>query len=233
MAELREQFIAVLGHDLRNPLNSITMGLPVLLETPLNERARRVVGRIQNSVARMAGLINNVMDFARTRMGAGLSLTRSIDHGLAAMLEQVIAELQVVWPGRTIRSDLSLSSPVACDGARISQLLSNLLANALTHGASDSPVLVHAGSDDSGFELSVTNQGEQIPPEAIDRLFEPFSRASTTQGQQGLGLGLYIASEIARAHGGTISVVSSPQQTCFSFRVPTHAEMNPTNSQNA
>jgi signal transduction histidine kinase len=233
LAELREQFIAVLGHDLRNPLNSITLGLPVLLETPLNERARRVVGRIQNSVARMAGLINNVMDFARTRMGSGLSLTRSIDYGLAGMLEQVIAELQVVWPDRTIRSELSLAMPVACDSARISQLLSNLLANALTHGASDSPVLVHARSDDSGFKLSVTNHGKQIPPEAADRLFEPFSRASTTEGQQGLGLGLYIASEIAQAHGGTISVVSSSQQTCFSFRMPTHSGMNPTNSQNA
>jgi signal transduction histidine kinase len=110
--------------------------------------------------------------------------------------------------------------PVACDGARISQLLSNLLANALTHGASDSPVLVHARSDENGFELSVTNNGEQIPPQAVDRLFEPFSRASTTQGQKGLGLGLYIAAEIARAHGGAISVVSSSQQTCFSFRMP-------------
>jgi signal transduction histidine kinase len=220
LAELREQFIAVLGHDLRNPLNSISMGLPVLLETPLDERARRVVGRIKSSVARMAGLINNVMDFARTRMGAGISLTRSIDHRLAGMLEEVIAELQVVWPDRTIRSDLSLAMPVACDGARISQLLSNLLANALTHGASDSPVWVHARSSESGFELSVTNAGKQIPPEAVDRLFEPFSRASTTHGQQGLGLGLYIASEIARAHGGAISVVSSSQQTCFTFRMP-------------
>jgi signal transduction histidine kinase len=87
VAEMREQFIAVLGHDLRNPLNSIKLSVPVLLATPLDERARRVVGRINNSVTRMAGLIDNVLDFARSRLGAGLSLTKIENNGLAAMLE--------------------------------------------------------------------------------------------------------------------------------------------------
>jgi signal transduction histidine kinase len=226
LAELREQFIAVLGHDLRNPLNAISLGIPILLGTPLEEKARLIVARLQNSVSRMAGLIDNLMDFARTRLGAGLSLVKTVDGGLGGMLEQVIAELQIVWPDRTIRSELSLSRPVYCDGPRISQLLSNLLANALTHGASDSPVLVNARSDDSRFELSVTNRGNPIPSDSLSRVFEPFSRASAISGQQGLGLGLYIASEIARAHGGSISVTSSSEQTCFTFHMTTSSDMS-------
>jgi signal transduction histidine kinase len=196
------------------------MGIPVLLETTLEEKARRIVGRFQNSVARMAGLIDNLMDFARARLGAGLSLTKCIDPGLGGMLEQVIAELQVVWPDRTIRSELALSAPVACDGPRISQLLSNLLSNALTHGASDSPVWVDARSDDSVFKLEVTNRGTPIPPDFLDRVFEPFARSSAISGEQGLGLGLYIASEIAHAHGGLITVASSSEKTCFTFQMP-------------
>jgi signal transduction histidine kinase len=220
VAELREQFIAVLGHDLRNPLNAITLSVPALLRTSLNEDAMRIVRRVQNSVARMAGLIDNILDFARTRLGSGLSLTKIVEPGLEGMLDQVIAELQTVWPERAIQSEIALGRPVICDGARIAQLFSNLLANALTHGAPDRPVRVRARGDDSGFEISVRNSGEPIPPDSLDRLFEPFSRASARPGQQGLGLGLYIASEIARAHEGSINVASSTEETCFTFSMP-------------
>ncbi len=220
IAELREQFIAVLGHDLRNPLNAISLSVFALLRTSLNQDATRIVRRVQNSVARMAGLIDNILDFARTRLGSGLSLTRIVEPGLEGMLDQVITELQTVWPERSIQSKIALRGPVICDGARIAQLFSNLLANALTHGAPDKPVRVWAHSDDSGFEISVMNSGEPIPPDSLDRLFEPFSRASARSGQQGLGLGLYIASEIARAHEGSIIVASSFEETCFTFSMP-------------
>jgi signal transduction histidine kinase len=99
-------------------------------------------------------------------------------------------------------------------------MFSNLLANALTHGDPDGPIWVRARSDDSDFELSVANLGEPIPPDIVDRLFQPFSRASTEPAQQGLGLGLYIALEIARAHEGSLNVVSSPEETRFTFRMP-------------
>jgi len=220
-AELREQFIAVLGHDLRNPLGAIDAGARVLLQMPLGEKAVQVAARIQRSAGRMAGLIDNVLDFARGRLGGGLSVTRVPDPGLETMLEQVVAELQAGWPDRVIHAELSLHRPAFCDRARIAQLCSNLLANALTHGAPASPVWVCARSDDRGFELSVTNLGEPIPPDTVARLFQPFSRASTRPGQQGLGLGLYIASEIARAHEGTLEVTSSPEETRFTFRMPT------------
>jgi signal transduction histidine kinase len=170
-------------------------------------------------VRRMAGLIDDVMDLARARLGGGLTLNRG-EALLAPALEQVIAELRTASPARTIDATIALPDPVYCDPPRIAQLLSNLLANALTHGAADGPISVGANSRDGLVELSVANTGEPIPAETIQRLFQPFTRASARSNQEGLGLGLFIASEIARAHGGTLDVTSTPQQTCFKFTMP-------------
>jgi signal transduction histidine kinase len=218
-AELREQFIAVLGHDLRNPLASIEAGAGLLRKAPLDERATAIVTLIQNSVRRMAGLIDNVLDFARGRLGGGLVLDRNANEPLGPVLEQVIAELRAAWPDRVIDAEITLAGPVNCDRARIAQLLSNLLANALTHGAADRPVSVRASTRAGLFELSVANPGDPIPPATIERLFQPFFRASARSNHQGLGLGLYIASEIARGHGGTLEVSSTPRETRFTLRM--------------
>jgi signal transduction histidine kinase len=218
-AELREQFIAVLGHDLRSPLAAIDAGATALGHMPLGEKATPVVALIRRSVGRMAGLIDNALDFARGRLGGGLSLATAADSGLESVLEHVIAEQRSAWPGRDLLTEIALDAPVACDSARIAQLVSNLLANALAHGDPAGPVWVFARSDDDGFELSVANLGAPIPPETQASLFQPFSRASARRGQQGLGLGLYIASEIARAHGGTLEVASSEEITRFTFRM--------------
>ena len=139
-ALLREQFIAVLGHDLRNPLASIEAGMRLLRREPLRDEAISVVNLIQGSVDRMVGLIDNVQDFARGRLGGGLDLHRRPQEPLGPALEQVVAELRAAWPGRRIEAEIDLTSPVDCDRARIAQLLSNLLANALTHGAAGQPV---------------------------------------------------------------------------------------------
>jgi signal transduction histidine kinase len=222
-AQLREQFIAVLGHDLRNPLNAVRGGAELLQLMPLDAKAVPVVALIQRSAARMAGLIDNVLDFARGRLGGGLSINRVADEGLAQVLEQVVAEVRTAWPGRAVDCDLALHRPVYCDGARVAQMFSNLLANALTHSDPSGPVRVRACCDDASFELSVTNHGNPIPPETVERLFRPFSRASDRPGSQGLGLGLYIASEIARGHDGTLEVASSAEETSFTFRMPNRA----------
>lgn len=223
-AQLREQFIAVMGHDLRNPLNAILGAADLLSKMPLEEKAAQTAALIQRSGTRMTALIDDVMDLARGRLGGGLSLTRVIDTELESVLSQVVAELQTAWPDRSIRSEIELNRPVCCDGARIAQLLSNLLANALTHGDPAGPIRLRARSDEGSFELSVANLGEPISAEIANRLFQPFVRAAsaTDSGgqQQGLGLGLYIASEIARAHEGTLDVVSSPEETRFTFRMP-------------
>jgi signal transduction histidine kinase len=219
-AELREQFIAVLGHDLRNPLAAIDAGVKLLAKAPLDDKARSTTALIQNSVRRMAGLIDNVLDFARGRLGGGLLLQKNADEPLGAVLEQVIAELRANWPDRPINVEIALLRPVDCDRARIAQLFSNLLANALTHGAPDRPVSVRAVTLGDAFELSVANPGDPIPPEMIPQLFQPFFRASVRSSHQGLGLGLYIALEIARAHGGTLDVVSSENETRLTLRMP-------------
>jgi len=218
-AELREQFIAVLGHDLRNPLASIDAGTRLLARDPSPDRAAKVLGLMQSSVARMAGLIDNVLDFARGRLGGGLTLQR-MPVALAPVVRQVIDELRASHPAQEVEAVIALDQEVDCDRGRIAQLLSNLLGNALSHGAADQPVLVHAATREGVFELSVSNAGEEIPPAAIERLFQPFARGAVRPDQAGLGLGLYIASEIAKAHGGALSAASSPMQTRFTFLMP-------------
>jgi signal transduction histidine kinase len=132
----------------------------------------------------------------------------------------VIAELRSCSPGRKIEAEFDLTQQVDCDAGRIAQLFSNLLGNAVTHGTAAAPVHVRATTKNGEFELSVANSSEPIPADAMERLFQPFHRVSAQDTHQGLGLGLYIASEIARAHGGTIDVTSSPEETRFTFRMP-------------
>jgi signal transduction histidine kinase len=219
-AELREQFIAVLGHDLRNPLASIDAGTKMLLRTPLDDKGKTIVGLMQNSATRMAKMIDNVLDLARGRLGTGISLARDANQPLVPVLNQVAAELQASWPDREIETDFSLAERVNCDRTRIAQLFSNLLGNAITHGAADRAIRARAGTDGAHFELWVSNAGDPIPAAALDRLFRPFTRGAIRPNQQGLGLGLYIASEIARAHGGTLHVSSTAEETRFTFRMP-------------
>jgi signal transduction histidine kinase len=229
-AQLRDQFMAVLGHDLRNPLNAIQSGVQLMEMLPHDQDTAQTLAMIQRSVTRMAGLIGNVLDFARGRLGGGIPVHRTPAPNLGAVLEQVCAELQSAWPGREIRCEMSIHNIVTCDASRIGQMLSNLLGNALTHGDPAGPVQVRAvsggGNNDNGptggngFELSVTNRGPTIPPQVIAQMFQPFSRGNVRQGQQGLGLGLYIASEIARAHGGSLGIVSADGETTFTFRMP-------------
>jgi C4-dicarboxylate-specific signal transduction histidine kinase len=125
---------------------------------------------------------------------------------LEPLLSQVVDELRL--PGRVIEVDFKIDQAVNCDRSRIAQMLSNLLGNALTHGDSNKPVTVHAETSDGLFELCVANAGQPIPAAAMNKLFEPFFRGNTRASRQGLGLGLYIASQIAKAHDGELTVIS-------------------------
>jgi signal transduction histidine kinase len=219
VSELREQFIAVLGHDLRNPVAAIDSGIQLLLGTPQTEKGQRIITMMQGSITRMRGLIDNVVDFARARLGDGLVLNIGAETPVQPVLEQVISELRSIEPDRSIEADILITKPVPLDNERIAQLLSNLLGNALTHGATNAPVRIHATTQNGMFELSVANKGVPIPPALLDKLFHPFFRGDQSK-QQGLGLGLYIASEIARAHGGTLEATSDAEETRFTFRMP-------------
>ena len=219
-AELREQFIAVLGHDLRNPLASISAGARVLGRDAKTEKEHQVVAMLQTTVMRMAGLIDNILDFARGRLGGGITLDRDSRRPLEPVLHQVIDELRLSSPGRQIEADYAIDSPVDCDRSRIGQLVSNLVGNALSHGSSNEPVRVRAETANGIFNFSVANGGDPIPPAALERLFEPFFRGEVRASRQGLGLGLHIASQIAKAHDGVLTVTSTPEETKFAFVMP-------------
>lgn len=220
ISEFREQFVAVLGHDLRNPVASIDSGTRLLLRTPLDEKAEAIVKLIRGSVVRMSGLIDNVMDLARARLGSGVLVEIKRNAELKPTLTQVVDELGSVRPDRVIETSFEFDDPIRCDPLRVGQLLSNLLGNALAHGSEDGAIRVDARTTDDAFELSVTNRGEPIPAESVDQLFLPFFRHGAKTGQQGLGLGLYIASEIAKLHGGVIEVDSNDRKTRFTFLMP-------------
>jgi sigma-B regulation protein RsbU (phosphoserine phosphatase) len=219
MSELREQFIAVLGHDLRNPLASIVGAARLLRREVSSEKAHGVLRLMETSVDRMAGLIDNVMDFARGRLGSGIALHRTVAP-LEPVLRQVVGELEVDEPGRIFICEFSLPDPVDFDESRIAQLVSNLLGNALTHGDPRQPVRLRAMTGDGRLELSVANAGEPIPQAALSRLFQPFFRGDVRPSKHGLGLGLHIASEIAKAHGGTLEAHSDQVETRFTLRMP-------------
>jgi signal transduction histidine kinase len=221
-SELREQFIGVLGHDLRNPLASVDAGMRLLLRNPGSQRAPEIILSIQKSVLRMAGLVDNVMDFARGRLGGGLTIKRDAAQPLTPVLEQVIAELKSAWPDVAIEDEVDVEEPVNCDRSKIGQLFSNLLGNAVMYGDQERPIRISARTIDGMFELAVTNQGEPISNKAMENLFKPYTRGDRPS-QQGLGLGLYIASQIAEAHGGTLKAFSNPQETRFVFEMPQRA----------
>jgi phosphoserine phosphatase RsbU/P len=218
-AELREQFIAVLGHDLRNPLAAISAGARILQRSgALQEHKElRVLDMINTTVTRMSDLIDNVLDFARGRLGGGITLSRDANRPLEPVLEQVVDELRTASPQRVIETSFEITERVNCDRTRVGQLASNLIGNALTHGAPDQPVRVGAKTEGGQFKLWVANAGDPIPPAAMEKLFEPFFRGDVRDSRQGLGLGLHIASQIAQAHGGRIDVTSTPDETRFVF----------------
>ncbi|MBY5317850.1 PAS domain-containing sensor histidine kinase [Rhizobium leguminosarum] len=218
-AELREEFIAVLGHDLRNPLASIAAAARMLRKEKQTDRAIKVLDLMQGSVVRMSALIDNVLDFARGRLGGGITIERRAEH-LEPLLRQVIEELRFSHLDRAIEVTIEFDGPINCDSGRIGQLVSNLLGNALTHGTPEEPVRLSAATADGRLELWIANGGAPISSDAMTRLFQPFFTGEAGTSQRGLGLGLHIASEIARAHGGTISVSSDDKETRFTFVMP-------------
>jgi signal transduction histidine kinase len=218
---LREQFIAIVGHDLRNPLAGIHAGVAVL-EQVSNDPGKvlKVAGSLARGVRRMTLLVDDIADFARGRLGGGFGVEiRPVDN-LALALEQVVAELRSAYPGRAVEVAISVNETVQCDPARVEQLASNLLANALFFGTPAAPVLFRTTVQEDKLAITVVNHGAPIPAEAIPKLFDAF-----TQGAQhtrnGLGLGLFICAQVVKAHGGSLDVTSSEEEgTAFTAKLP-------------
>lgn len=220
-AELREQFIAVLGHDLRNPLFAISAGAEMLLrkhpDPAIEVRLRNILGSAQ----RATRLVDDVLDFARGRLGNGIPVAIQPCADLTDAVQQVVTEIRNVHPQRTIHACIGDLQGVACDRGRIAQLLSNLLANAVTHGDPEGDIEVIAQVEHGALMLAVKNQGH-IGEAILPHLFQPYSRPIGSTPQAGLGLGLYIASQIAKSHGGRLHVESTAESgTLFTFSLPT------------
>nr|WP_123784037.1 HAMP domain-containing sensor histidine kinase [Corallococcus macrosporus] len=213
-AVFREQFLGILGHDLRNPLQAISGNAALLLRYGgLAEPQRKAVNRISISADRMARMINDLLDFTRTRLGGGYALTRARVN-LHDVLRQVVEELEVAHPMRRFELVMSGNGWGEWDADRIAQAASNLVGNAVQYSPEDTPVSVSVRDEDGGVRLEVHNWGLPIPSERLPHIFDPFVRAQDMRSAQrnGLGLGLYITHEIVRAHGGLLQVTSTTDE---------------------
>jgi hypothetical protein len=220
-SELREQFIAILGHDLRNPLQAAYASSDMLQRRLTDPDLLVFASRIKTNVSRMSALIDDVLDFARGRLGGGIGVELTEVQNINAGLTTVVQELQDAQPECKILSSIGVDRSVRCDLGRLQQVASNLLANALTHGRPHTPVKFTAHSDDKDLILQVWNAGDPIPSESLNKIFEPFWRHSVSGTRNGLGLGLHICSQIVRAHKGHISVTSTAADgTLFTARLP-------------
>jgi signal transduction histidine kinase len=220
-SELREQFIAILGHDLRNPLNAVAAYGYVLQKRLTEPDLANIATRIIANVKRMSGLIDDVLDFARARLGGGIGVQMEDVYDMDRALTAIVSELQDAQPGRVINSEIDRGIEVHCDRGRIQQLASNLLANAMTHGSPGQPVMFTAKVRAQDLVIEVWNAGEPIPAESVDKIFAPFWRRGTVENRQGLGLGLHICAQIVKAHHGELSVESTREQgTKFTATLP-------------
>lgn len=221
IGELRETFIAILGHDLRNPVGTIRMCADILLQMELPETGRRQAHTIKSTSYRMQGLIDNLLDFAMGHLGEGIQLELSDDKlALKKLLRQVSKEIKTVDTEHEIKLKIDLNDNFECDINRIGQLYSNLLGNAMKHGSINQPISTEIKAQNGIFSIKVTNSGDKIPDDRILNLFKPFFTTNASNNSSGLGLGLYISSEIANAHGGKIEVSSSNEKTVFEFIMP-------------
>ena len=219
-SELREQFIAVLGHDLRTPLGALQNGIALLRLKHPDPDCLPLLQRMQRSVGRMNALVDDMVDFARGRMGGGMTLELRDEHAMAPQFGQVVDELRELHPGHAIVARIQPGVRLVCDAGRLCQLLSNLLKNAIVHGDAGAPVTVNIGSIEGRFIMEVGNRGPALSAELIAQLFKPFWRAPSSGPHEGLGLGLYIVSEIARAHGGRMDVSTQDGLVRFTFSMP-------------
>lgn len=216
-SELREHFIAVLGHDLRTPLGALQNGVDLLRLKHPDPAILPLLHRMGRSIDRMNALVDDVVDFTRGRMGGGIALNMRSETSLASALGQVIDELRELHPERAIVASMATPVQLPCDAGRLGQLLSNLVKNAIVHGCAETPIRVDVGAGEGRFTIAVSNRSTTLSPERLPQLFKPFWRASSGGAHEGLGLGLYIVAEIARSHGGAMDVTLEDGLVTFVF----------------
>jgi signal transduction histidine kinase len=223
----KEMFLAILGHDVRTPLGAIMMSATGLLMTPdLSPPHQAAASRILNSGTRIKQIVNDLLDFTRTRLGAGIPLARA-DTDLEEIGRQAVEEAAAYHPDRDVRFEASGPLRGSWDGARVSQVVSNLVGNAVQHGSAGTPVTVTARGGADDVTVAVHNRGPAILPAHRYQIFSPLKRIRRgdprPQDAGSMGLGLYIANEIVKGHGGRIDVESSDAGgTTFTVHLPRH-----------
>lgn len=219
---LEQQFLGVVSHDLRNPLQAISLAASSLQRAaaPSPEAVRRLTGRIVSSADTMGRMVSDLLDFTRERLGGGMTLERA-PGDLVVLCREVIDEFRVTHPSRDIRFEPEAACQGVWDTGRMRQVVSNLLSNALRHAREGTPVQVRTRVLGGEVELAVANEGEAIPAELLPVLFEPYRRGIPEFRPSGsLGLGLYIVRQVVEGHAGRVAVSTGEVGTTFTVRVP-------------
>ena len=216
VAELRETFIGIVGHDLRNPLGTIVFSAELLLTGGhLDAREEKGVARILASTERMSRLIVQLLDLTRARLGGGIPLEARFIN-LADVCRGVVDEFEA-----SIHLELEGDLTGTWDPDRLAEAISNITGNAIEHARPRTPVIVRTRPEDDVVAVEIINQGEPIPASLLPFIFEPFRRGTRASSATGsLGLGLYIANQIVLASGGTLRARSAEGTTTFTMRLP-------------
>lgn len=230
IGQTKERFLAILGHDLRNPVAAIVTSTRFMLELAeqqgdLGEPYRKLIGGVSRSARRMNQLVADLLEFARVRFGEGIPVRRA-PMDLGPLAQDVVAEVRAAYPAREFESSVTGDLHGEWDGERLFQALTNLVSNAVQHGSADSPIRVTATADGADVVLSVANRGEAISEEQLARIFQGLNQHPTSEksDRRHLGLGLYIVDKIVTAHDGRVDVQSTSEgETRFSIRLPRSA----------
>jgi signal transduction histidine kinase len=221
--QARNLLLGMLGHDMRNPLNTIQITASYLAALNAGADVSEAASRLIRSGASMKALLDDLVDFNRTKLGLGINIALA-NVDLAIVFADELEQLRGAHPGRRLELEVVGDTRGRWDGLRLQQMLRNLVSNAIKYGAQGEPVRVVLTGEEADVHIEVVNSGPAIQRSALDEIFDPLKRGPAQPGSyntdSGLGLGLYIVREVARAHGGEVDVRADNAETVFDVRLP-------------
>jgi PAS domain S-box-containing protein len=225
--ELQRLLVGIVGHDIRNPLGVIATSAALLATTSLDARQQQVVARIRRASESIGSLAQQLLDYTVIQAGRRLPIAPAAVE-LGPLLAAVVDDFRALHPDRTLRADAAPDGPVSWDAERVRRLLANLLSNAVKYGDPAAPIAMACRAEGADVVLEIGNRGPTIPPDRLARIFEPLEQGDDSARRGGgIGLGLFIAREIAHAHGGRVEARSADGATTFAVRLPRRATAGP------